>query len=90
LHPPNEIAASFEETVWQIWVAATCPVNSDPLNRLYPPPRPGGRAGSLGCLRVQVLMGFRIQAGQQQGALVSAGSRDWEPIRSRVVVNRNS
>ena len=26
---PNEIASSFEETAWQIWVAATCPVNSD-------------------------------------------------------------
>ena len=26
---PNEIAASFEETAWQIWVAATCPVNRD-------------------------------------------------------------
>jgi hypothetical protein len=22
---PNEIAASFEETAWRIWVAATCP-----------------------------------------------------------------
>src|SRR6266446_918175 len=26
---PNEIGSSFEETAWQIWVAATCPVNSD-------------------------------------------------------------
>jgi hypothetical protein len=26
---PNAIGASFEETAWQIWVAATCPVNSD-------------------------------------------------------------
>jgi hypothetical protein len=26
---PNEVGPSFEETAWQIWVAATCPVNSD-------------------------------------------------------------
>src|SRR5438309_4604607 len=26
---PNKIGDSFEETAWQIWVAATCPVNSD-------------------------------------------------------------
>jgi hypothetical protein len=26
---PNEVGSSFEETAWQIWVAATCPVNSD-------------------------------------------------------------
>lgn len=25
---PNEINGSFEETAWQIWVAATCPVNA--------------------------------------------------------------
>src|SRR5437016_2048510 len=24
---PNEIGDSIEETAWQIWVAATCPVN---------------------------------------------------------------
>ena len=24
---PNEISGSIEETAWQIWVAATCPVN---------------------------------------------------------------
>ena len=26
---PNEVGASFEEAAWQIFVAATCPVNSD-------------------------------------------------------------
>ncbi len=26
---PNEIGDSIEETAWQLWVAATCPVNSD-------------------------------------------------------------
>jgi hypothetical protein len=26
---PNEIVGSVEETAWQIWVAATCPVNKD-------------------------------------------------------------
>jgi hypothetical protein len=26
---PNEIGSSIEETAWQIWVAATCPVNDD-------------------------------------------------------------
>jgi hypothetical protein len=26
---PNEVGSSFEETAWQIWVAATCPVNGD-------------------------------------------------------------
>src|SRR5262249_15261333 len=26
---PNEIGDSIEETAWQIWVAATCPVNAD-------------------------------------------------------------
>jgi hypothetical protein len=26
---PNEVGSSFEETAWQIWVAATCPVNRD-------------------------------------------------------------
>jgi hypothetical protein len=26
---PNEIGNSIEETAWQLWVAATCPVNSD-------------------------------------------------------------
>ncbi len=25
--PPDKLAASIEETVWRIWVAATCPVN---------------------------------------------------------------
>ena len=29
---PNEIGPSIEETAWQIWVAATCPVN----NNQYP------------------------------------------------------
>ena len=29
---PNEISSSIEETAWQIWVAATCPVN----NHQYP------------------------------------------------------
>jgi hypothetical protein len=24
---PNEISSSIEETAWQTWVAATCPVN---------------------------------------------------------------
>ena len=24
---PNEVGSSFEETAWQLWVAATCPVN---------------------------------------------------------------
>ncbi len=26
---PNQIGSSIEETAWQIWVAATCPVNND-------------------------------------------------------------
>jgi hypothetical protein len=26
---PNEVGNSIEQTAWQIWVAATCPVNSD-------------------------------------------------------------
>ena len=26
---PNEVGDSFEETAWQIWVSATCPVNAD-------------------------------------------------------------
>src|SRR5215467_10760947 len=26
---PNETSGSIEETAWQIWVAATCPVNND-------------------------------------------------------------
>src|SRR5947208_8302683 len=26
---PNEIGSSIEETAWQIWVAATCPVNDN-------------------------------------------------------------
>jgi hypothetical protein len=26
---PSEVGSSFEETAWQIWVAATYPVNSD-------------------------------------------------------------
>ena len=26
---PNEIVGSFQETGWRIWVAATCPVNSN-------------------------------------------------------------
>ena len=25
--PPNEISASPEQTAWELWVAATCPVN---------------------------------------------------------------
>ena len=29
---PNEVSSSIEETAWQIWVAATCPVN----NNQYP------------------------------------------------------
>jgi hypothetical protein len=29
---PNEISSSIEETAWQIWVAAHCPVN----NHQYP------------------------------------------------------
>lgn len=31
---PNEIVGSVEETAWRIWVAATCPVNTNPA--LYP------------------------------------------------------
>jgi hypothetical protein len=26
---PNEIGDSIEETAWQLWVAATCPVNDN-------------------------------------------------------------
>jgi hypothetical protein len=26
--PPTEISRNIDETVWQLWVAATCPVNS--------------------------------------------------------------
>ena len=31
---PNEIVGSVEETAWRIWVAATCPVNTN--RALYP------------------------------------------------------
>ena len=58
---PNQIASSFEETAWQIWVAATCPVNSDQYPfvvwenwieqaQLHPAdPSKGPNSGAPGC-----------------------------------------
>src|SRR5262249_36581438 len=64
---PNEVGDSFEETAWQLWVAATCPVNDNQYpfvvwenwieqSQLYPPnPSQGLKVPNAGATGGRIL-----------------------------------